>query len=107
MSLGLDPPQVAAGGPSPRFKGTCAVDGRPGREAVAAEWGLPDTRPGTPLALSWLLISLKCPWPLDGSSAFSLDSPPPSSQCAARVRRPAQSGRVATAYGLCTIPGGR
>lgn len=69
MSLGLDPPQVAAGGPSPGFKGAFAVDGRQGREEAAAEWGLPHTRPGTRLALSWLLITLKCPWPLDGSSA--------------------------------------
>lgn len=91
MSLGLDPPQVAAGGPSPSFKGTCAADGRMegrGGKRRPSEWGLPHTRPGTWLALSRLLISLKCPRPLDGSSAFSLDSPSPSPQCALWVQWP-------------------
>lgn len=48
--------------------------------------------PGTWLAPSQLLISLQCPWPLDGSSAFSLDTPCPSRQCAPGVQRLAQSG---------------
>lgn len=39
MSLGLDPPQVAAGGPSPSFKGTFAVDGRQGRREAASGVG--------------------------------------------------------------------
>lgn len=99
MSVGLDPPQIAARGPlpKPQSHSCCGWKGRGGkREAIGM--GFASHRPWHHLALSWLLTSLKCPLSPDGSSAFSLYAPSPLPNSWPRV--------VAVACDVFSIPGG-
>lgn len=68
MSVGLDPPQMAARWPLPQPQShlCCGWKGRGGKwEALGV--GFTSHQPGIHLALSWLLTSLKCPLSPDGS----------------------------------------
>lgn len=82
------------------------MDGRQGREAAAAEWGLPDARPGNPACPVLAAHLSEVPVAIGWVKCFLFRLPTPLTPVCSSVPMAGPERSVAMAYGLCTIPGG-